>query len=142
MFNPKLLSELLLKAKGSRSLNKFAKQCGISNGNLSKIKNCKTSRPPQAETLQKIAMHSEGNVSYEQLLNVCNYIGDDFRLSEQEQCEVKESINALRVKFTIDSKTVTIDNDELCPEVIESLLDAIGFAVEQAAVMNKILKNK
>lgn len=140
MFNQGLLSDLLIKSQGSRSLSKFAKQCGLSTGNLSRIRNCKITRPPQPDTLQKIAMHSNGEVSYEELLNVCNYIGDDFRLSDAERFDVAQTIKELEVKLTTTSNTVTLANDVLCPEAVESLLKALAFGVEQAALINKLSK--
>lgn len=140
MYNQRL-SELTLKALDNRSINKFSKECGVSTANLSRIINGKISRAPRPETLQKIAMHSNDKVSYEELLTVCNYLNDKFTLSTNEKIDVQQKIKQL--EDTLKSNTnLTLGDNDLSAEALDSLLKTLAFGIEQAAIINKLNSKK
>ena len=68
------LIELIKMAQGDRSLNTFARECGISKSNLSRILNNKNAYPPKPDTLQKIALHSQNNITYNSLMFAAGYL--------------------------------------------------------------------
>lgn len=61
----KSLSDLLKIAKGHRSLNAYARDAGISSGNLSRITNGQKATP---EILERLAAKAHNGVTYEQLM--------------------------------------------------------------------------
>lgn len=67
----KTLSDLLKMAKGHRSLNAYARDAGISSGNLSRIMNGQKASP---EILEKLAAKAQNGVTYEQLMVASDYV--------------------------------------------------------------------
>lgn len=65
--------QLIKLAMGTRSINTFAAQCGISKSYLSRA--IRGQVKPSPEVLKKIAAHSE-TVAYDQLMHSMNYITD------------------------------------------------------------------
>lgn len=75
-FDQARLSQLLKKAIGSRMQKDFADTIGISPAHLSRIINHKFDTPPSVETLKRIAANAENNITYQELLSACGYIGE------------------------------------------------------------------
>jgi transcriptional regulator with XRE-family HTH domain len=76
MYDADALSALITKAIGKRTQKAFAEEIEISETHLSRIIRRYFSYPPRKSTLKKIALHSEGRVSLDELLLVCGYYGD------------------------------------------------------------------
>lgn len=99
--NAERLSELLIKAQGSRSQNQFAAQCGISSSAITRIIN--GDYAPSPNTLRKIANVSHNGVTYEDLLEACSYIDKRSGAStESEQQEDRNKYGNILMKFDID----------------------------------------
>lgn len=75
-FDQSKFSILLKKAIGTRKQKDFADTIGITPAHLSRILNHKFNTPPSVETLRKIASNAENNVTYQDLLEVCGYVGE------------------------------------------------------------------
>lgn len=76
MYNADALTELIKKAIGKRTNKAFAAEIDLSATHLSRILRNYFDYPPRKSTLEKIALHSEGRVSLEDLLFVCGYYDD------------------------------------------------------------------
>lgn len=88
-FNPKLLSDLLKRAKGSRTLSDYAGNAGVDSGYMSKIINQKRSVPPSPEILEKLAKTACNDISYNALMFACGYIEYDNVLNEAKHDTVQ-----------------------------------------------------
>ncbi|SNU09761.1 Helix-turn-helix [Lachnospiraceae bacterium] len=72
-FNKEEFSELLEKAKGGRSQNEFARDCGISPAYLNRYIKKKVEKPPIPSTINKIAKASVNNIAYKDFLFAAGY---------------------------------------------------------------------
>lgn len=68
IFDKEKFAHLLNKAKGNRSINKYAADCGIAAAHISRLLRSLVDTPPNPPTIEKFTKHSIGNVSYEDLM--------------------------------------------------------------------------
>jgi len=94
MVHTKTINELLMMAKGHRSLNTFAREAGVSNGNLSRIFNGQRATPDVLEKLSKVA---HNDVSYEQLMIASGYVDPSKFDQNQEGVVFSEFFNPIRM---------------------------------------------
>ncbi|MGL4107011.1 helix-turn-helix domain-containing protein [Clostridium sp. LP20] len=141
MFDPTLLANLTREAQGDRSLSSFAKECGVSAGNLSKIINNKFSQAPTPKTLNKIALHAKNDVTYEDLMKASGY-NFDGSLSIEE-IDVLSEIKELRDLLLYSPEKVIGSGQKLSADARQSLADALSFGIRQAAILDKLdIKDK
>lgn len=74
MFDKNNFAKLLNKAKGNRSVNKYAEDCGVSSAHISRLLRELINTAPGPETLKKFAECSQNNVTYEQFMEVAGFI--------------------------------------------------------------------
>lgn len=72
-FDLEKYSDLLNKAKGSRSQTKFAKDCGLSTAYICKYLNANIKNAPTPTTIKKIAACAANDITLEQLLDAAGY---------------------------------------------------------------------
>lgn len=85
-FNKTQLAALIKSALGKRTQKEFAAQVQIRPEHLSRILNCHYDTPPSVDTLKRIALNSDNNISYHALLSACGYVLDkdtDYSLPTQ-----------------------------------------------------------
>ncbi|MFD2610966.1 helix-turn-helix domain-containing protein [Paenibacillus gansuensis] len=70
------LADYLRIAKGTRSLNAFAQEAGVSGSYLSRLMRGLVASPPEAGTLRKIAAAANGTVTYEQFMLAAGHLGN------------------------------------------------------------------
>ena len=70
----KQLKNLVDKAKGERSIAKFARDSNVSRPYLSQILNKKLDNPPRPQILKKIAKNSENRVEYKDLMAAAGHL--------------------------------------------------------------------
>mgnify|MGYP002548383249 CR=1 FL=1 len=68
-----ILKEIINKYN---SLNEFADKSGISSAYISKLINLKYKNPPSPRMLKKISEASKGVVTYNDLMQICNYYNE------------------------------------------------------------------
>ncbi|MBU3114616.1 LexA family protein [Clostridium lacusfryxellense] len=73
-FNKEAFQEVLITAKGTRGVNEFALQCGVSSSYISELINLKRSTPPSMNILTKIAASSRNDISLRDLMRPAGYI--------------------------------------------------------------------
>jgi len=145
MFNPDLLIKLIKKAQGDRSLNQFARECGIDPGNLSRILNNKKANNPTPDTLKKIATGSYNGVTYKELMIAAGFMDgseDSANATKSdlfEKCEgdLEKIFEALKKGLIENQDTLTLSGAPVAPETIESLLDSLTFVSTQTYRVNK-----
>ena len=67
------LSELVKQAQGTRTQTQFAKEAGISAAHIGRMRRGLLTTRPKKNTLENIAIFSEGDVSLEDLLDAAGY---------------------------------------------------------------------
>ncbi|MGN9135242.1 helix-turn-helix domain-containing protein [Clostridium sp. HCP1S3_B4] len=139
------LIELIKMAQGDRSLNTFARECGISKSNLSRILNNKNAYPPKPDTLQKIALHSQNNITYNSLMFAAGYLKsyDEDTILNNKFSEYEEKLIKKRIDNIIKelSKKEFDDGTNLTKETIENTLASIEYAIRYCKITDD-KKNK
>lgn len=73
-FDKQLFAQLLLKAKGERTINQFALHSGISSAHISRLSRGLLDTPPNAETIRKIADKAYNQVTYYDLMQAAGHL--------------------------------------------------------------------
>lgn len=97
------LADLVMRAKGERTLREFGEDTGVSYSNIQRI--LKQKYKPNPETIRKLTLedkHPQGNVVYEDLMIAAGYMDGRFRdmqaekYREQERQEEENKISFLK----------------------------------------------
>jgi transcriptional regulator with XRE-family HTH domain len=73
-FNKELFADLLQRARGDRSINRFGSEADVDPGYISRLLRTQVETPPGAAVLTKIAGNAAHGVTIEQLLGAAGYI--------------------------------------------------------------------
>ncbi|MDD6794391.1 MAG: hypothetical protein PUE01_03110 [Clostridiaceae bacterium] len=130
MFNPELLSKIISKAKGDRTLTEFAKECKISTGNLSKIVNKVSGQAPYPATLKKIADHAYNNVTFFDLMDASGYTTDNL-INPKDKIDVEEKLKKLKADIINHPDQVVFSGQPLNKDTIENLVHILDFTIDQ-----------
>ena len=144
MFNPDLLIELIKKAQGNRSLNAFARQCGIDAGNLSRILNNKNVVAPKPDTLQKIASQSYNDVTYEDLMIASGYMTlSEDTANEQnivpskiKENDIEKEIEDLQKRLMNNEVGLMLSGDPASPGAVKGIIEALSLVIKQGKIIN------
>lgn len=79
------LIKLVKKAKGDRSITKFAKDSGVSRPYLSQLLNNKAKYSPRPDKLKLIAQASQGRVKYKDLMAAAGYLEGIYYTDKSKQ---------------------------------------------------------
>jgi len=150
MFNSDMLSKLVKKAQGIRSLNNFARQCNISASTLSRIINNKNTQPPSPSTLQKIASAAHNDVTYNELMTACGYSNNsenDLKydsnniLTDEDEKDIEKKIEQLKEDL-LNGDGYMLSGNPISKEAVESLIEALSSGIRQAKIANKLANLK
>lgn len=72
-FNKKIFALLLDRAKGERTLRRFAIDCDISYVQLRKLMLCEQDNPPRMKLIEKLGACSENDVTAEDFAHAAGY---------------------------------------------------------------------
>lgn len=101
-FNKELFAELLLKAKGKRSLNKYAEDSGVTSAHISRLTRSLLDTAPTPQTIEKLA-NAAVDVTYEELMIAAGH----FKFKDTASnfaTSLGRSINDLKRKPTLTLK--------------------------------------
>ena len=73
-FDKERFANLLDKAKGGRSINKYAEECDLSATHISRFLRQMINTPPTQETISKLSSKAYNNVSYMELMEASGHI--------------------------------------------------------------------
>jgi transcriptional regulator with XRE-family HTH domain len=76
-FDKKRFSDLLIKARGKRSLRNFATDAGVSASYFSRLASCLVDTAPSADILKKMADVARNEVSYVELMQAAGHLGEE-----------------------------------------------------------------
>lgn len=114
MFKKQEFARLLELAKGDRSINEYARECGVSSAHISRLLRCLLDTPPNPETIKKFAQKAANGVTYEDLMKAAGHIINEVEAEEK----------------TIDDEIMEIMR-ELGPEITLQLYDLKGMTDEE-----------
>lgn len=77
LFDKEKFAELLDRAKGDRSINKYAEESGISAAHISRFLRKLISNPPTPETITKLSLKAHNNISYRDFMVAAGHITVD-----------------------------------------------------------------
>ncbi|MFT9495486.1 hypothetical protein [Anaerosolibacter sp.] len=140
-YNKDLLSEILSKAQGDRSLNQYALNAGVDAGYLSRIMNKLRKTPPSPEILKKLAAKAYNGITYEELMVACGYIQETidhegytehvFRNEDGELIDITQIAKKMHEKDKKWANTAYRVATELPPEVREKIDEYAHFMLEK-----------
>jgi hypothetical protein len=77
VFNKEKFAELLDRAKGNRSINKYAEEADISAAHISRFLRQMIDTPPTPETISKLSLKAYNDVSYRDFMIAAGHIDVD-----------------------------------------------------------------
>lgn len=84
-FNKKILSLLIEKAAGNRTLKKYATDCGISYMQVRKLFLCAQENPPRKALITKLSSCADNGITYEDFAFACGVEDQNFEKSTQPE---------------------------------------------------------
>ena len=129
-FDPQEFAVLLKKLIGTRAIQDFATEAGVSKYQVSRRLSCALITPPRKSTLKLFASHAQSNVTYAQLLKCCGYPPEEEEASAPKADSMKiakacllAGINDLHlsVRLSEDSPSVPCDFELILgsdPEIV------------------------
>jgi len=97
-FRKNILSMLLDKAKGDRSLRQFAIECDISYVQMRKLFLCAQENPPRPKLIKKIAEHCAEGVTFDDLMFAAGHIVSERACRPHSEDDVVRKIKSLSPK--------------------------------------------
>lgn len=134
--NRAILSDLIKQAQGNRTLTQFAKDCGISTGNLSKIINNSTGQAPLPDTLKKIARNSQGGVTFRDLSIAAGYNSEE--LIEDSKIDLIYKIQEIKGNLGLYKENFVFEGETVSEEALEIITNSLTSGLEQAILYCKI----
>jgi transcriptional regulator with XRE-family HTH domain len=117
MFKKQEFARLLELAKGDRSINEYARECGVSSAHISRLLRCLLDTPPNPETIKKFAQKAANGVTYEDLMKAAGHIINEVEAEEKTiDDEIMEIMEIMR---------------ELGPDVTLMFYDLKGMSQEE-----------
>ena len=102
MFDKKKFSYILQKITDTyTSISEFSEKSEVNRTYLSKYINMKLDNPPTPKILMKIAINSNGVVSYNNLMNICGYItnGDNLEKTKNPMPQQDPMVRKMQKKY-------------------------------------------
>ena len=97
MFDTKKFSELVTETQGNRSLNEYARNCGVSSAYISKLKNMATKTAPSPVIIRKLASKSESfssslpdSVTYISMMKAAGHITSEMNNDDYNNLDTGE----------------------------------------------------
>ena len=120
-FDKNSFALLLKTAMGSRSINKYAGDSGVTSAHISRLLREKIDTPPNPDTIKKLAEAASNNVSYEELMVAAGHIvplnGPPGR---DENIDLVDLIKSDSIILTIFGRPLTGEQKEGLIKYIES----------------------
>lgn len=148
-FDKEMFAELLDKAKGDRSINNYAKECGISPAHISRLLRAMIETPPSPETIEKLTRYAYNSVSYIDLMKAAGHIPLDnnedlsntqpnktFKLTRRDEREIEKIIEQTKNELE-NAEGLMFSGQPATPEAIQSIIDSMRIGMEIAKQRNK-----
>jgi len=148
MFDKQEFARLLELAKGDRSINEYAKECGVSSAHISRLLRCLLDTPPNPETIRKFASKAKNGVTYADLMRAAGHIVDDIQepsqptawqptLTEKDKKDIAKTINEWLQDLTKADGLAFFNGEPVDDETKEYLKDSFEMILKHAKLLNK-----
>lgn len=126
MFDKFKFAEIIKNIKETySSQEEFAKKSNIGRTYLSQYMNMKLEEPPKPKILQKLAENSNGITTYNELMSVCGYLGDNYFFNLQNLKDILEESEEFYLDKLIGCN-LTNDEKEIY-DLITNIIDMRKF---------------
>ena len=134
MFDKFKFAEIIKNIKGTySSQEEFAKKSDIGRTYLSQYMNMKLKEPPKPKILQKLAENSNGITTYNELMNICGYLDDNYFFNLQS---LKDTLKENEEFYLNKLVSYSLTNDE--KEIYDCIIDIIDVSKFYGLSNNKI----
>lgn len=110
VFNREKFAELLEKARGGRSINRFAYETGVSSAHISRFLRKLIESPPSPETISKLVSKANNDVTYQDMMIAAGHLaqaGENYRESG-ENAAANSPINSKAEIAKLEKRFVQI----------------------------------
>ena len=97
-FRKNILSMLIEKARGERSLRQFAIECDISYVQMRKLVLCAQENPPRPKLIKKISEHCVGGVTFDDLMFAAGHAVPERACRPHSEDDVVRKVKSLSPK--------------------------------------------
>lgn len=124
-FNKEKFAELLKRAIGKQSINRFWLQTEVSSAYISRLLRCKIENPPSPEIIRKLASHAHDGITYEDFMEAAGHIQ---RTSVQAIADSDhwQKVSESTTDYLIDNKSDLVNaiaqNKNISREVSEKIV--------------------
>lgn len=149
-FDKKKFAELLALAKGNRSINQYALQCGVSSAHISRLLRGLVDTPPNPETIKKFASKAQNGVTYEELMEAAGHINSSSQaikqdqpnewqpqLTEKDKKDIAKTLEEWMKDLTSAEGLAFFNGEPVDEETKEYLKDSFEMILKHARLMNK-----
>jgi len=120
-FDKNRFAQQLKMAMGSRSINKYAGDSGVTSAHISRLLREKIDTPPNPDTIKKLAEAASNNVTYEELMVAAGHILPPNRPpGRDENIDLVDLIKGDSIILTIYGRPLTGQQKEGLIKYIES----------------------
>ena len=137
-FNKEKLSELLSMAIGkpTRSLNQYARNCGVDSAYISRFINMQKINPPSPGVLKRLSKHAHNGVTYDDLMEAAGHIESEPNTTKStEKQEIVSPQNDRLDEYEnikkINGIAADDGNNEVNDDLLRDVNNYIGFRLKQ-----------
>ena len=125
MFNKNKFALILKNINDTyNSQREFSKKSDINRTYLSQYMNMKLDDPPKPKTLKKLAENSNGIVTYNELMQVCGYINNDFSEIDQKRLSfLYEQLSNLDNVYFKNNLKLSLKESEIVHDLFDQVLN-------------------
>jgi transcriptional regulator with XRE-family HTH domain len=142
MFDKKNFRDLLLKARGNRTNEEYARQSGVSRPYISAYLNLKRETPPSPEVIRQLASVAQNDVTYEELMAAAGHIllspDRSWRpaITPKDEKDIAKDLERIMNDLT-QADGLMFYNEPMTDEDKQLIREAIEFGLKIAKVRNK-----
>jgi len=126
-FDKGLFAKLLKKARGSRSINKYASESDVTAAHISRLLREKIDTPPNPGTIKKLANAAHNNVTYEDLMTAAGHIVTEKEMNtHKKNIDLTDLIENDTIELTVYGRPITQQQKEGLIKYIKARNDYEG----------------
>lgn len=148
-FDKNRFSELLKKAKGTRSINQYALESGVSAAHISRLLRGLLDTPPSPDIIEKLSEISLNGVNYYELMDAAGHISGHVEKKIKSPYDVDYTLydeNGNIQKIRGYSKLIPNDDSDVCSKNVheekESNMKSLNEELIDLMIRRGLIKNK
>lgn len=121
-FNKEEFARLLELAKGSRSINQFAAESGVTAAHISRLLRCLRDTPPSPQVIRKLGDRAQNGVTYAQLMQAAGHLEPDGTSGRSQRVDVVGDYELRgfweKLRHRSDLRALVKQVEDLPPDVV------------------------